>query len=75
MLRGVAADVIPWRLRSNEDMHLDLNARIAVNCTESNSMYFVLVGPTEGSPTGPAEAQSPSRRGLIPSQVIFPTDP
>jgi hypothetical protein len=75
MLRGVATDVIPRRLRSNEDVHLDLNARIAVNCTESDSMYFALVRPTERGTAGLAEAQTPSRSGLILSQIVFPTDP
>lgn len=75
MLRGVATDVIPGCLRSNEDVHLDLNARIAVNCTESDSMYFALVRPAERGTAGLAEAQTPSRCGLILSQIVFPTDP
>jgi len=62
MLRGVAADVIPRCLRSNEDVHLDLNAGVAVNCTETDSMYFALVHPTERGTAGFAEVQTPSRR-------------
>jgi hypothetical protein len=75
VLRGVAADVIPWRLRSNEDVHLDLNARIAINCTESNSVYFALVHSTECGAAGPAEAQTPSRRRLVLRQVLLTTNP
>jgi hypothetical protein len=75
MLRGIAADVIPWCLRSNEDVHLDLNARIAVDRTESNSVYSALVHPTECGPAGIAEAQTPARRRLILGEVLFPTGP
>src|SRR5882757_733704 len=75
MLRGVATDVIPRCLRSNEDVHLDLNARIAVNCTESDSMYVSLVHPAERGAAGLAEAQTPSRSGLILSQIVFPAGP
>src|SRR6266700_7816863 len=75
MLRGVATDVIPRCLRTNEDVHLDLNARIAFNCTESDSMYLSLVHPAERGAAGLAEAQTPSRSGLILSQVVFPIGP
>jgi len=73
--RGVAADVIPWRLRSDEDVHFDLNARIAVDCAEGNPMYLALVHPTECGPAGTAEVQTPSRRRLVLTQVLFSTDP
>jgi hypothetical protein len=75
MLWGVATDVIPRRLRSNEDVHLNLNAWIAVNCTESDSMYLSLVHSAERGTAGLTEAQTPSRSGLILSQIVFPTDP
>lgn len=72
---GVAADVVPWRLRPNEDMHLDLDARIALNGAESHSMNFAFMHPTECGPAGLAEAQAPSGRRLVPSQIIFAADP
>src|SRR5260370_548093 len=75
MLRGVAADVIPGCLRSDEDVHLDLNARIAVNCTESHSMYFAFVHPTDRGPASRTEIKTPSGRRLILSQILFPADP
>jgi hypothetical protein len=75
MLGGVSAYMIPRCLRSNEDMHLDLNARIAVNRTEGNSVYFALVYPTESCPAALAEAKPPSGRRLILGQVLFPVHP
>ena len=60
MLRGVSADVIPWRFRPNEDVHLDLNSRITVYSAEGHSMHLAFVHPTECRSTGFAEAQAPS---------------
>jgi hypothetical protein len=75
MLRCITADMVPRRLRPDKDMHLDLDTGITVNGTESHSMHFPSVHPTERSAAGPAEAQAPSGRGLIVGQVVVPTDP
>jgi hypothetical protein len=56
ILRRIAADVVPGRLRADEDVHFNLNARIAVNGTESHSVHFAVVYPTQRAPTGFAEA-------------------
>jgi hypothetical protein len=59
MLGGVAPNVIPWRLRPNKDVHLDLNSGIAIDATESNAMHVAFVCPAEGAPTGLAEDSFP----------------
>lgn len=75
MLRGVAANVIPWCLRPNEDVHLDPNAWIAVDCTESNSVYFALVHSGERGPAGLAEGHAPPGCGFELGQVVLAADP
>ena len=75
MLRGVAPDVIPWRLRSNEDVHLDLNSGIAIDGPESHAMHIAFMRPAERSPAGLAEEQTPSRCRRIMRQVLGPADP
>jgi hypothetical protein len=65
MLRSVASDVIPCRLRPNEDMHLDLNSGIAIDGAESHAMHLAFVRPAERGPAGLAEEQAPSRRRRI----------
>ena len=56
ILRSVAANVIPRCLRTDEDVHFNLNTWIAVNGTQSDPVHFTLVDPTERGPTGLAEA-------------------
>ena len=75
MLRRIAADLIPWRLRPNEDMHLDLNSGVATDAAQSHAMHLALVRPAQGGAGDLAEAQAPSRGGLILGQVLFPADP
>src|SRR5262245_21921100 len=52
ILRGVAADVIPGRLRANEDMHFNLNSGITVNGTQSDSVHFASARPFDVSLEG-----------------------
>ena len=55
MLRGIAANLIPWRLRPNEDMHLDLNSGIAVDAAQSHAMHLALVRPAQPGAAGLAK--------------------
>jgi len=75
ILRGVAADVIPRRLRADEDMLFNLNARITVNATQSDSMHFALVHPTERGPAGFAETPTPAGHGFILGEIVLTTHP
>src|SRR5262252_1010820 len=74
-LRRVTADVIPWGFRGHEDVHFNFDAGVAVNAAESHSMHFPFVYPTEGGATRLTEAEAVPRCGLIPGQILFPTDP
>jgi hypothetical protein len=65
MLRGVTSDVIPWRLRFNEEMHLDLNSGIAIDGAESHAMHLAFVRPAQRGPGGLAEERAPSGRASI----------
>ena len=75
MLRCVAPDVIPWCLRPDEDVHLDLNSGIAIDRAESYSMHLAFLRPAERGPASLAEEQTPSRRRRIVGQVLFTADP
>jgi hypothetical protein len=75
ILRSVAANMIPGGLGTNEDMHVDLNARITVDATESHPMYSAFMSSTERGSTGVAEAQAPCGRRLITREVFGTLDP
>jgi hypothetical protein len=56
-------------------MHVDLNARITIDASESHAVYSALMGPTERGSTGGAEAQPPPGRRLITRQVFGASNP
>ena len=56
-------------------MHADLNPRIAVDAAQRNAMHSGSLEPTQRGAARSAKTQSPSRRGLVPSQLIFAVEP
>jgi hypothetical protein len=62
--------MIPGGFGTDEDMHVDLNARITVDATESHPMYSAFMSSTERCSTSVAEAQAPSWRGLITRETF-----
>ncbi|MDF2811257.1 MAG: hypothetical protein K0S56_2288 [Microvirga sp.] len=67
--------MVPWCLGSNEEMHLDLDARIAIDAAERHSMHRVAGDTTQCGSTGLAEAQTPTWHRLIKGEIVFAAEP
>jgi hypothetical protein len=67
--------MIPLRLGTNENMHVDLNAGVTVDGTESYPMHIIFMSSTKSRSAGATKAEAPSRRGLIVCEVIGAADP
>src|SRR5262245_1115230 len=70
VLRCIAADVIPRRLRADEDVLLDLDAGIAVDAAERHAVNDVTVPTAQRGAAGAAEREAPSGCGLVASDVV-----
>src|SRR5262245_38874899 len=65
----VTADVIPRCLRADEDVHPDLDARIAVDAAQRDAVHLAVVRSAKRRAARAAEAQPPARRGLVARQL------
>jgi hypothetical protein len=67
--------MIPRSLGRDKNMHVDLNARVAVNGSQRYAVHFPCVSSAKRRATGAAETKAPSRRGLIPRKILGATCP
>jgi hypothetical protein len=74
-LRRVAADMVPRGARTHKDMHANLNARIAIYTTQRDTVHRSLMNATKRGATRSAKAETPSRSGLVPCQLLFTFGP
>jgi hypothetical protein len=74
-LRSAAADVVPRRLRPNEDVHLDLDARIAIDAAQRHPMHLAVADAAECGAAALAETKAPALPRLKASQQIFASGP
>src|SRR5271168_2269175 len=75
VLQSAASNVIPRCLGVHENMHVDLDARITVDSTESYPMHLIFMSSADRASTGATEAEPPSRRRLIVREVFGTADP
>ena len=75
VLRGASSNMIPWSLGTNENMHLDLDAGVTVDGTESYPMHIIFMSSAKCRSAGATKAEAPSRRRLIVREVIGAADP
>ena len=75
ILWSAASNVIPRCLGTDEYVHVDLNAGVTINGTESYPVHVVFMSSTERRSTRATEAEAPSRRGLIAREVVGTADP
>jgi hypothetical protein len=64
--------MIPRGLGTDKDVHIDLHARITVDTPQSYSVYCPLMNTTESSSASAAEAEAPSRGGVIVREISAP---
>ena len=75
VLGRLTTNVVPWSLGSDEDMHLQLHARVAVDSTERYPVHLSFMHPAERGAAAAAKAQAPAGSGLVASQVVFARRP
>src|SRR5262245_66279552 len=73
ILRCVAADVVPRCFRADEQVRLDLHARVAVDAAERDTMHGPGVQTGERRPASSTEAESPTDGRFVGDQLTVPT--
>jgi len=67
--------MVPRGARTDKDMHANLNARIAIYTTQGDTVHYSLMNATKRGATGSAKAETPSRSGLVPCQLLLTLSP
>ena len=75
VLPGSASNVIPRCLGIDENMHVELNARVTVDSTESYPMHLIIKSSAERCSAGATEAKTPSWSRIVVREVFGTPDP
>ena len=75
VLRRLPTNVIPRGFGPDEDVHLDLNTRVAVHAPERHSMHFSGNRAAQRTAAMTAEAQAPSGSRLVTAQIVLAGNP
>lgn len=71
ILRGIATYVIPRGPRPDENVHLDLNARVTIYATERHAVDLAVMCPTECRTAHAAKLKPPTRHRFVCDQLVF----
>jgi len=74
-LRRGPSNVIPWRLGSDENVRLDLDAGIAVDASQRHPMNLSFVGAAERGSADAAKAKAPARDRLVANEPLLSARP
>jgi hypothetical protein len=74
-LRRVPTDMIPGSFGTNEYVHFNLHARVAVDTAERYTVNLPIVYSAQRGSAGTTEAQPPPRCRFIFNQIFLSTDP